>query len=132
MATEKQIAANRRNAQRSTGPRSAAGKHISSRNAFRHGLSLAPDDDASRVQIDQLTHAIVQKEPTIELSDAHEWASAHFELHRVKRVKAALLANLDLGAIDFRHLKDIVAADRYAARAQTKRRKAAAKGKISA
>jgi hypothetical protein len=40
MATEKQIAANRANAQKSTGPKTAAGRLKSSRNAFRHGLSL--------------------------------------------------------------------------------------------
>jgi hypothetical protein len=38
MATEKQIAANRRNAQKSTGPRSAEGKAASSRNALKTGL----------------------------------------------------------------------------------------------
>jgi hypothetical protein len=38
MATEKQIAANRRNAQKSTGPRSAEGKAVSSRNALKTGL----------------------------------------------------------------------------------------------
>jgi hypothetical protein len=38
MATDKQIAANRRNAQKSTGPRTAAGKFRSSLNALRHGL----------------------------------------------------------------------------------------------
>jgi hypothetical protein len=39
MASEKQIAANRANAKRSTGPKTLAGKTASSRNAFRHGLS---------------------------------------------------------------------------------------------
>jgi hypothetical protein len=39
MATERQIAANRRNAERSTGPRTAAGKERSRRNALRHGLA---------------------------------------------------------------------------------------------
>ncbi len=34
----KQIAANRRNAQKSTGPRTAAGKQISKMNAFKHGI----------------------------------------------------------------------------------------------
>jgi len=38
MATEKQIAANRRNAQLSTGPRSVEGKAASSRNALKTGL----------------------------------------------------------------------------------------------
>lgn len=40
MATAKQIAANRVNAQRSTGPRTAAGKARSSQNTFKHGFSL--------------------------------------------------------------------------------------------
>ena len=38
MATQKQIQANRRNAQKSTGPRSADGKAASSRNALKTGL----------------------------------------------------------------------------------------------
>src|ERR1044072_4460350 len=38
MATENQIAANRRNAQHSTGPRSVEGKARSSRNALKTGL----------------------------------------------------------------------------------------------
>jgi hypothetical protein len=39
MSSERQIAANRRNAQRSTGPRTLNGKHRSRRNAIRHGLT---------------------------------------------------------------------------------------------
>ena len=38
MISETKIAANRRNARRSSGPRTAAGKQIVSRNALRHGL----------------------------------------------------------------------------------------------
>ena len=38
MATDKQIAANRRNSQKSTGPRSAAGKTQSAQNARKHGF----------------------------------------------------------------------------------------------
>ena len=40
MATEKQIAANRANAQLSTGPRTEAGLAASSRNNLRHGLTI--------------------------------------------------------------------------------------------
>lgn len=39
MASERQIAANRRNATHSTGPRTHQGKKISKRNALRHGLT---------------------------------------------------------------------------------------------
>ena len=51
MTTKRQIAANRRNARRSTGPKTAAGKAASSANALRHGLAAAravvlPDEDA--------------------------------------------------------------------------------------
>jgi hypothetical protein len=50
MATEKQIIANRQNAQSSTGPRTEAGLRISSMNAYRHGLTghiaVHPPDEA--------------------------------------------------------------------------------------
>jgi hypothetical protein len=56
MASEKQIAANRANAMRSTGPKPAAGKLRSSRNAFRHGLSRPlPSDPATSAKIDRLS-----------------------------------------------------------------------------
>jgi hypothetical protein len=49
MTTQKQIEANRQNALRSTGPKTALGKTISSRNATRHGFYattvLLPDED---------------------------------------------------------------------------------------
>src|SRR4051812_28940705 len=38
MPSDKQVAANRRNAQKSTGPRSAEGKAASSRNALKTGI----------------------------------------------------------------------------------------------
>jgi hypothetical protein len=52
--TEEQINANRENAQKSTGPRSDAGKAASSRNATKHGLTganpLLPGEDPARLE----------------------------------------------------------------------------------
>lgn len=41
MATRKQIRANRKNARKSTGPKTEAGKAASSTNALSHGLAAA-------------------------------------------------------------------------------------------
>lgn len=49
--TSAKLEANRRNAQKSTGPRTAEGKALAARNATRHGLlsaeALLPDDDGA-------------------------------------------------------------------------------------
>jgi hypothetical protein len=56
MASEKQIVANKANALKSRGPRSAGGKARSSRNAIRHGLSANIWKQASAVSsIEHLT-----------------------------------------------------------------------------
>jgi hypothetical protein len=56
MASEKQISANRANALKGHGPRSAGGKARSSRNAIQHGLAANIWKQASAVRsIEQLT-----------------------------------------------------------------------------
>jgi hypothetical protein len=49
MASERQIAANRRNARKSTGPRSCAGMKRASRNAYRHGLTPRSFSTVTRI-----------------------------------------------------------------------------------
>src|SRR5215468_9295835 len=61
MATEKQIEANRRNAQNSCGPKTAEGKEASRRNALKHGLSgrgaVQPWDEAQAIGMHRLAFA---------------------------------------------------------------------------
>jgi len=52
MATEAQILANRRNSQKSTGPRSWQGKITISQNAIKHGLTVRQDIISSESQAD--------------------------------------------------------------------------------
>jgi len=52
MATEAQIIANRRNAQKSTGPRTPRGKAPVSQNAVKHGLSARQAVISSESQAD--------------------------------------------------------------------------------
>ena len=62
MASDRQIAANRRNSQRSTGPRTAVGKARVRRNALRHGLAATIlRDPALKVEVDQLAAVICGK-----------------------------------------------------------------------
>ena len=52
MSTQAQIIANRRNAQKSTGPRSPEGRSIVSQNALKHGLTAAHDIISQESQAD--------------------------------------------------------------------------------
>src|SRR6516162_7436992 len=62
MASDKQIAANRRNAMRSTGPRTRSGKARSRANSLRHGLlSKVLVDPALVNETDQLARRIAQE-----------------------------------------------------------------------
>jgi hypothetical protein len=96
MATAKQIEANRRNAKRSTGPRTASGKSKSSRNALRHGLSLPLTIDGSTMaEIDELARLLAHGE--IDNTTATvEVAAAQVDLQRIQRIRRDVLAKIDL------------------------------------
>ena len=93
MASERQIAANCRNARKSTGPRSGAGKSRSSRNAYRHGLTLSITSTAgSAKQLDRLVREIAgNTEDPILLERASAIAQAELDLVRVRQAKVALI-----------------------------------------
>ncbi len=129
MASEKQIAANRRNATRSTGPRTASGKSTSSRNAFRHGLSLPLEIDASVLaKLEGLTRTIAGREEDKDsMVAATEAAVAQLEMLRMQKVRAELLATMDLGTATLEELQRLLAIDRYERRARTRRRRASSR-----
>src|SRR5262249_22813660 len=93
MASERQIAANRRNARKGTGPRSGAGKKRAGRNAYRHGLTLSITSTAAYAkQLGTLAREIAgDSEDVIVLEHARAVAQAELELARVRRVKVALI-----------------------------------------
>jgi hypothetical protein len=93
MASERQIAANRRNARKSTGPRSGAGRKRASRNAYRHGLTLSITSTAAFAkQLDILVRKIAgDSEDAIVLERARAIAQAELDLARVRRAKLALI-----------------------------------------
>jgi hypothetical protein len=129
MATDKQIAANRANAQKSTGPKTAAGRLKSSRNAYRHGLSLPLHlDIAASAKADAIARALADDQAGKEkLAAAAEVARAQLELLRIRAARAELMAQVDLASGDFDQLKRLAALDRYERLAATKRRRASHK-----
>jgi hypothetical protein len=93
MASPRQNEANRNNAKRSTGPKTAGGKATSSRNALRHGL-------ASRCKRDdpELAHLTVAVGSGLGLEIGSDAAAAvahaKRELCCVRLVRQAMLADL--------------------------------------
>src|SRR5437879_3777721 len=94
MATEKQIAANRANALRSTGPKTAAGKKRSSQNAPRHGLSLLQSAEITQ-SAGELARAFADLEkPGEGASPAYfDFACACLAIRRVRQVQIKLMAD---------------------------------------
>jgi hypothetical protein len=103
MASERQIAANRLNARKSTGPLSRAGKRRASRNAYRHGLASSRKPDAATARkLDQLARQIVgDSNSEIILELARSAAEAEFDLARVRLAGVALINRVSaFGSID--------------------------------
>ncbi len=129
MATDRQIAANRANCRRSTGPKTAAGQSKSSRNAFRHGLSLPLSaDPQTQANIQAVAGAVAGDRATPDqLTVAMELAEAQLELVRIRaaRAEAASSVNVSDEALNPRSVRRLCAFDRYERRARTKRKYAA-------
>jgi hypothetical protein len=108
MATQKQIDANRRNAQKSTGPKTDEGKSITRLNARREGFTgqIVILDAEDRPHFEKFKSGLVadlQPKTTLELSLAHAIAWDTWRLNHLRAVEHNLYA---LGAEDPAALAD--------------------------
>ena len=96
MPTERQIAANRNNARKSTGPRSEAGRDASRRNAQRHGLAIdIRTDPAFHDDIEKLAKILsLPNNPKSVGGLAREAAGAELDLLRIRKIRAWLFQTL--------------------------------------
>src|SRR4028118_515001 len=97
MASDKQIQANRRNAQRSTGPKTPEGKDAVRLNATKHGLRsqevLLPGDDGEALkELDENLRAELQPVGELENLLVDGIVAAHWRLRRLRRVEAGIFA----------------------------------------
>jgi hypothetical protein len=130
MTLDRQRAANRKNAQKSTGPRSNAGLLRSSRNARRHGLAVAiasaPPVSGQLVKLITVLAGGTREnvgEFTIQL------AEAEIDLLRIRKIKAmhcnAAHCGLEIGSYDPTKLnEDLAKFERYERRAFLQRQHA--------
>ena len=101
------IEANRRNAQRSTGPRSAEGRAVSSRNAFRTGLTattLVVMPGETQEGLDRLSESIRQEwNPSGDHENflVHQMIAARWRLERLARWEAEAIDKIVEGPEDF-------------------------------
>jgi hypothetical protein len=129
MASERQIAANRANAQKSTGPKTLAGRLKSSRNAYRHGLSNPMRlDPAMSAKADAIAHALASEtSDEAQLAKAQDLAQAQLELLSIHRIRAQLMSEVNFEALDTQKLGRLASLDRYERYAHTRRRRASQK-----
>jgi len=92
MTTERQIAANRRNARKSTGPKSRSGKRRAAQNAWKHGLAASVTSYDTGPQIDKLAGKITGKtDHELVRQCGRDIAAAQLELDRIRRVRIGLI-----------------------------------------
>lgn len=126
MASERQIAANRRNAKKSSGPRSADGKARSRRNALCHGLSIA-SRAIPAFQQDVMLLARALSPAGEDIGDAALVAAdAEIDLLRIRKYRAALIEEPrgQAGLVSFDLADKLDVLERYERRAFARRNKA--------
>jgi hypothetical protein len=117
MATERQIAANRRNASKSTGPKTSAGKQRAAGNSYRHGLNVQTDDGDDSDDVEWLVRHIAGDTTNEHLLQcARIAARAHFDLVRVRQIKVDIINRvIEFGVLEPRpfRFRSLAAKMRY-------------------
>src|SRR5689334_21446643 len=119
MASERQRAANRANAKRSTGPKTPAGKLRSSRNALKHGLSaLVFSPNGNREAFCSEPYKVERQH-----GPSSDLVQSLSTLSRIRLMRANLIAAVleDPGVRVIKRLKSL---DRYERAALRRRKKA--------
>ena len=99
MASQRQIDANRRNAQKSTGPVTDLGKATAKFNALKHGMTartavLPYEDAGSYAELREAFHDTYKPVNAVEASLVETVANSYWRLLRIRRVETA---TFDLG-----------------------------------
>jgi hypothetical protein len=131
MTSARKIESNKRNASRSTGPRTAGGKSRSRSNARRHGLATRLEDDlAEREKIEDLAAILAEGSDDFgRIEQSRVVAECYFDLNRIRAARhdafltTADLENASVSAFDDA-LRAIASISRYETRALSKRRQA--------
>jgi hypothetical protein len=127
MPSDRQIAANRNNAKKSTGPRSEAGREASRRNARRHGLAIAiRTDPAFQDDIEKLAKALSLSRGMQNVDErAREAAGAELDLLRIRKIRAFLFETLSATLSNLAEVNDKLAKlERYERSAFSRRNRA--------
>jgi hypothetical protein len=131
MTSNRKIESNRKNAQKSTGPRSEAGQRRSRRNALRHGLSVAIGSDPSfSDDIRKLAGVLARDRNGQNIGEfAHQAAEAEIDLLRIRKLRASrfntVLNNPEPKLDDHSEFdEELAKLERYERRAFSRRKRA--------
>lgn len=130
MASDRQLAANQKNAKKSTGPTSDSGKLRSRKNALRHGLAMnVKREPLLQADVEKLAQIFSQarNEPSITLI-AQDAAMAEIDLLRISKIRVSIFEafhNSAKSLLDVAQLnEDLRKIIRYERRALSRRRRA--------
>ena len=129
MTSTRKLEANKRNASRSTGPRTPGGKLRSRHNARRHGLATPVENDSeAAARIESLAAILADGSNDFERTEqSRAVAGCHFDLRRIRAARHDIfftmgdLENLDRNELEAA-LQTIENISRYERRALSKRK----------